>query len=65
MPIVVRELVVRASVDEANEGNSCSTPETNDKNGSQMSNSGDGATESIIAICVEKVMQAIELKQER
>jgi hypothetical protein len=63
MPIVVRELVVRASVEEAEESNTCTTPSENESD--RQSTGGDTNTENIVAICVEKVMQALELKKER
>jgi len=59
MPIVVRELIVRARVEEANATNRCVTPSENG------SNAPSSNTEAIVALCVEKVMEAIDLKKER
>jgi len=60
MPIVIRELVIRARVEE--------TPGPRDT-GSGASNNGQKMTEAdidkIIALCIEKVMAAINRKNER
>jgi hypothetical protein len=59
MPVVVRELIIRARVEEIN---------SSDSPGAASPSTGDTGTtnqEDIIAICVEKVMEALELKNER
>jgi hypothetical protein len=57
MPIEIRELVIKARVDEVN----LST------NGSQNKNGGisDSEKEAIIAACLEQVFKALEEKNER
>jgi Family of unknown function (DUF5908) len=59
MPIEIRELIIKAEVapDNASGGPS----------GSNTTAAGDGshATETLIALCVEKVLQALKEKNER
>ena len=61
MPIVIRELVIRARVEE--------TPSSRDTSSGAKNNNGQRMTEAdldkIIAVCIEKVMAAINRKNER
>ena len=59
MPVVVRELIIRARVEEVNSSESPGASATSAAGTSMASQ------EDIIAICVEKVMEALELKIER
>ena len=61
MPIVVRELIIRARVEETNTSGNKNTPASS-SNGSGMHA---GKLEEIVALCVEKVMEALERKKER
>lgn len=59
MPIVVRELVIRARLDERTSGRS------RPQNPIDMPSSELVNTDEIVSLCVEKVMEAIERKKER
>jgi len=61
MPIVVRELIIRARIEEAN------TSGGNGVNASLSNGLGmdTAKTEEIVALCVEKVMETIERKKQR
>ena len=60
MPVIVRELIIRARVEEVNSpGNNGAV------SSSDAGSSASAKTEDIVAICVEKVMEAIELKKDR
>jgi hypothetical protein len=56
MSIVVREMIIRSRVEEANPRNQQTQ---SSRSGSSQPN------EQLIALCVEKVMEAIERKKER
>jgi Family of unknown function (DUF5908) len=56
MPIVVREMIIRSRVEEVNPRNQQTPPS---QSGSSKPN------EQLVALCVEKVMEAIERKRER
>lgn len=61
MSIVVRELVIRARVEESKDAScrngSAKSPREPETSGQDM--------ERIVALCVEKVMETIERKKER
>ena len=59
MPIVVRELIIRARLDERSNGQSGFRP-----SGTAQSNEAIN-TEEIVSLCVEKVMETIEHIKER
>lgn len=59
MPIVVRELVIRARLDERSNGSSRPQPQA----GLQPAETFN--TDEIVSLCVEKVMDVIEGKKER
>jgi len=59
MPIVVRELIIRARVDEKTNGHSGGPSEGDARRMEALK------TEKIVSLCVEKVMEAIERKKER
>jgi len=60
MPIVIRELVIRARVEESASPRDTSSGANN--NGQRMS---EADIDKIIAVCIEKVMAAINRKNER
>ncbi len=61
MPIEVRELVIRARIDD--------TPDAGDDTRTRITGSSGGLTERdvqrIVSLCVEKVMQVIKRQKER
>lgn len=57
MPIVVREMIIRARLDEGSNGQSRTLPAS--------SINEDIQTEEIVALCVEKVMETMERIKER
>jgi len=59
MPIVVRELIIRARVDENTGGRSGDYSEGNARRMESLK------TEKIVSLCVEKVMEALERKKDR
>jgi hypothetical protein len=59
MPIIVRELIIRARLDEGR-GGQAERPAGDNTGRTEIVN-----TEEIISLCVEKVIQAIERKKER
>ena len=59
MPIVVRELIIRARLDEGSEEHSNLRP-TGRSQGEETI-----TTEKIVSLCVEKVMETLERKKER
>ncbi|MEN8228464.1 MAG: DUF5908 family protein [Bacteroidota bacterium] len=59
MPIVVRELVIRARLDERSNGSSTPQPLANLQAAETIN------TDEIVSLCVEKVMEVIERKKER
>ncbi len=59
MPIIVRELIIRARLDERSNGQSrLQTPGIAQAEEAIK-------TDEIVSLCVEKVMEAIERKEER
>ncbi len=58
MPIEIRELVIRARVEEADTA-------SHSRNGSRSSQTTFADKEAIIAACVEQVLQILADKQER
>ena len=60
MPIVIRELVIRARVEETPGPGNTSSGANN--NGQRMT---EADIDKIIALCIEKVMAAINRKNER
>lgn len=62
MSIVVRELIIRARVEDSD----CASGKNgqNRQNG-KVSAVNDEETERIVALCTEKVMEALERKKER
>lgn len=59
MPIVVRELIIRASLDEGSDEQS-DLRLRGRTHGNEAIN-----TEEIVSLCVEKVMETLERKKER
>ena len=57
MPIVVRELIIRARVEETDTAQQAAVPNSSQQ---QLEK-----TEDLVQLCVEKVMEAIEHKKER
>jgi hypothetical protein len=56
MPIVVREMIIRSRVEEVNPRN---------QHSQSFRQTSSQPTEQLVALCVEKVMEAIERKRER
>ena len=60
MPLEIRELVIRAKVDEAN-GSNAPSPSS----GQPIPNTSTNSQQDIIASCVEKVLEILRNKMER
>lgn len=62
MPIIVRELVIRAKVEDIESTNRPTRPSPSSAQGGGLS---DSQIENIIALCVEKTLSALSRLKER